>query len=391
LESRSRTVRIWILGAVALLTFGCAGPERSSPQQQVVDSAGIQVVTGPPEDYYLEWAMDEVRSIGSAVDGPGAIDRLSPYGVAADQDANIYILDSSARRVIKFDTTGEVLQAYGGPGQGPGEFDRPLNLSVSSAGVVAVYDWRKRGIIRFGKDGTLLPQRRLVIPYNGQKLSVADSLVLFTSWPAGGQGFQGLALLGPRDQVTMLVESSQPVPRPVRIDRCGLDLPLGPIFAGDLVWVTAAGTTAVSAWRCYRVDLYVGSRHVLSIRRPIESVPMTELDALEEISEGFAFSLPSGRCVVPAEEVVALFGYEETLSSVSELRVMPEGDIWVARRSTQDSVLIDVFDRHGSYAGTLPPGTPFPSLFITRDLIGVIETDSLDVQHLSVKRITRGA
>lgn len=60
------------------------------------------------------------------------------YGdIVVDDSGNVYILDSKARHIKKFDAGGKFLKLIGREGQGPGEFTRPSKLVCSGDKLVA--------------------------------------------------------------------------------------------------------------------------------------------------------------------------------------------------------------------------------------------------------------
>ncbi|MCP2606226.1 6-bladed beta-propeller [Candidatus Aminicenantes bacterium AC-708-I09] len=71
--------------------------------------------------------------------------------VAVDSDLNIYVLDAMNHRLLKFDKNGNFIWKAGRKGQGPGEFQYPSGIGISSAGEVAVID--ERSIIFFNDKG----------------------------------------------------------------------------------------------------------------------------------------------------------------------------------------------------------------------------------------------
>jgi tripartite motif-containing protein 71 len=55
-------------------------------------------------------------------------------GLALDQEGNLYVVDRSKSKVLKFDSTGKFLLQWGGEGTGDGQF----NMTGNAAGFVAV-------------------------------------------------------------------------------------------------------------------------------------------------------------------------------------------------------------------------------------------------------------
>jgi hypothetical protein len=77
-------------------------------------------------------------------------------GIAA-AGGRIYVLDVQEAALQVYDTAGIYLQAVGRAGEGPGEFQRPVDLAVDDEGGRAIVrDARLRRITFLGLDGSLL-------------------------------------------------------------------------------------------------------------------------------------------------------------------------------------------------------------------------------------------
>jgi len=60
------------------------------------------------------------------------------YGdIVVDKSGNVYVMDSKAKHIKKFDAAGKFLKLIGREGQGPGEFTRPSGLVCSRDKLVA--------------------------------------------------------------------------------------------------------------------------------------------------------------------------------------------------------------------------------------------------------------
>ena len=80
----------------------------------------------------------------------------------AIRDDGLWVLDAGHRRVFRFDTAGRLGAAFGGHGNGPGEFLWPSGLHVDS--VVTIPDMRQVRVSRFTLDGEHLETRRVSGP-----------------------------------------------------------------------------------------------------------------------------------------------------------------------------------------------------------------------------------
>lgn len=103
-------------------------------------------------------------------------------GAIAIRDDGLWVLDAGHRRVFRFDTAGRLVAAFGGHGDGPGEFVWPSALRVDS--VVTIPDMRQVRVSRFTLDGKHLETRRVsgpVAPSAGLAFLRNDVTVYVTS------------------------------------------------------------------------------------------------------------------------------------------------------------------------------------------------------------------
>lgn len=82
-----------------------------------------------------------------------------------DGDGNLYVLDTSAGRVVVLDSEGGLANMIGRQGEGPGEFNRPMDLVVWRDGRFAVFNLGHSAYQLFGTDGEFM---RLVRMSAGQ-------------------------------------------------------------------------------------------------------------------------------------------------------------------------------------------------------------------------------
>ena len=69
-----------------------------------------------------------------------------------DQEGNLYVLDYKAVNIKKFDSSGRFIELIGRKGQGPGEFNTPLLLTIAGERLF-VWDASTRKIMAFSLDG----------------------------------------------------------------------------------------------------------------------------------------------------------------------------------------------------------------------------------------------
>ena len=66
-----------------------------------------------------------------------------------DSNSNIYIADMANHRIVKIDSSGNVLQKFGSLGTGNGQFDTPFGVAVDLQGNILVADTANHRIQKF--------------------------------------------------------------------------------------------------------------------------------------------------------------------------------------------------------------------------------------------------
>lgn len=284
---------------------------------------------------------------------------------------------------------GESRAVLGREGDGPGELRGPGAIAISSDGIVHVFDFAKGGFVRYGVDGTPLPLVRwpFAPPPNPQRLAAfSDSGV----WAArvrsleGGALVQQLAWMGARDTV-VANEVRWPVLRMKSYPSCaGGMMALPPLFISEGPWAAGGEWVATEVGSGYAVDLYEGRSKRRSIRWNLPERRASADAALAEVGEQVRVRFGGAPpCDVPGREVVQVRGYLRTIPWIEAVAVSPDGEVWVRRHQVgEDAGPTDVFDNSGAYRGSLPPGTPFPLVFLDRDRFVALMRSEWDVERL---------
>ena len=134
-------------GLAALMFIAC-GHERPSvtPAAEVVDSAGVAIVTSPPGDaVYGELALEPTLSFG-ILDGPEEFMFDGVVTVVRDADGNFIVADNGAGEVRVFDPGGNHLRSFGSRGEGPGEFQALVGAWPRADGSIVTADRRLRRV-----------------------------------------------------------------------------------------------------------------------------------------------------------------------------------------------------------------------------------------------------
>lgn len=383
-------------GVIAFLALGAAAcgaaPQATTVEVERTDSAGVEIVWNRGADLPLDWSFEPQFRIGGEDEGPESFFGLWSGSIRVGAEGNLYIFDTGNTRVVVFDSVGNHLRILGRQGGGPGEIQRASGgFAVEPDGTVNVFDFGKLGLVRFDAEGRPLDVRRVeAFPYGGRFEIVDGSILLqLSEFDATRDASDDLlALISESGDSTILARFSSPPMRPVTFS-CGVSISgMAQVFAPTLVWAARAERLAINAGAAYVVDLYEADRRVASVRRDVALRPATSALARREVDDGMRIGLPTGECVVPADEVIEQRGLADVIPAVGEIAIAPDGTLWIKRRVVKgEAAPIDVIAPDGAYIGTLPPGTPFPSDFLPDGRIAVLEEDELEVQYVVVYRV----
>ena len=144
-------------GLAALTFCGCGGDTSPAvPAAEVVDSAGVTIVTSLASDaVYAGLASEPSLSIG-ALEGPEELLFDGIVSVVRDDEGNLVIADNGAAEIRVFDAEGSHLRSFGGRGEGPGEFQALVGAWPLPDGGIVAADRRFQRISRFDSQGMLL-------------------------------------------------------------------------------------------------------------------------------------------------------------------------------------------------------------------------------------------
>jgi hypothetical protein len=385
---------IGMAAAIALLT-ACSDAAADRPVVERTDSAGVEIVTTVGADRPIAWSFEPVLSLGGADGGPESFYQLYDFAVATDAVGNLYVLDMGNHRVVVFDPRGRHLRSMGKQGNGPGEFEWASGFSVTSEGQASLFNFQARSFMRWGPDGELLESEPVDVRYfggnvarlpDGRTVLLVDSLDESTR--TNRTRLLAVDRSGQTDLASFVVDRMEP-----RDFGCVRMSGMPPLLASALVWTVSDGRVFTSAGTEYRIDVSDGDRILTSIRRPVAPREVTPEMAAREVGESMKVSFGGGGgCEVPTDRVVEVRGHASHLQPVREVAVAPSGEVWVERGRVQDEDrTIDVFAPDGSYLGTLPSGSPWPAAFTPEGNVIAIEKDDLDVEHVVVYRVNRGA
>jgi len=118
-------------------------------------NATLTIVTPPP-------SFSFIRAWGTPGSGPGQFDR--PIGIVIDESQTVYVTDSGNNRIQKFDSTGVFLGEWGTFGSSPGQLWNPTGIDIGPDGLAYVSDNANQRISVFTRDGSFV--RMFNLPHN---------------------------------------------------------------------------------------------------------------------------------------------------------------------------------------------------------------------------------
>jgi hypothetical protein len=147
---------------VLLVSMPLAAIAQAKWQGSIVKEGDVTVVKNPKEPLYRTPVLElkEDLSIG----GPGAQGEAAfgpTRSVVVDDAGTIYVLDEQASDIKVFDASGRPVRTIGRKGQGPGELEFPMTLSLNRTRGELVVQLQSRGLVFFKMDGTFLRQQSL--------------------------------------------------------------------------------------------------------------------------------------------------------------------------------------------------------------------------------------
>ena len=116
--------------------------------------AALEPVAAPLSVLVRRWAWPMPRQWGSEGEGPGQFNR--PRGVAVTSGGDILVCDWGNHRVQVFRSDGTFVRAWGSFGAAPGQFSFPTSVAVSSTDEVFVADTGNHRIQVFRLDGSFV-------------------------------------------------------------------------------------------------------------------------------------------------------------------------------------------------------------------------------------------
>ena len=131
----------------------------------------------------------------------------SVSGAIEGRNGEVFVLDNVNKKVAVFDKNGGYLRAFGGAGEGPGEFRIAGRIASGPAGSIYVWDPQLKRVTHFAADGKHLSQVTLANLQNAASFTVANQRAWFVRLRIG----PGAAVMGVDLTSGMVVDSFAPL------------------------------------------------------------------------------------------------------------------------------------------------------------------------------------
>ena len=154
---RTHCLRFAADGSLYTVDDGDHTVRRFSPEGKLlmtIGTPGVPSKTGYDEQF---WGRDTYRGTASITHGGPPFNK--PTGIAIGPTGDLYVSDGYANaRVHRFSADGKLLQSWGEPGTGPGQFNLPHGIFVIPDGRVFVADRENERVQIFDAHGKYLTE-----------------------------------------------------------------------------------------------------------------------------------------------------------------------------------------------------------------------------------------
>lgn len=416
----------WTLALAASFAAACDGgsgvPERRAGPVQygTRDSAGVAVAENrrPPDGSRLGWTVSPapVVALGTQ-EGEGEWQLYRVRDAVKLSDGRIVVANGGSRELLVFDAAGERVAAWGGQGEGPGEFERLDRVAAWRGDSIIASDMEHFRVSVFDANGahgrtTAVPGavggmlRRALGAIAGQGPGhvlldpVSDSLLLTWDPPIGMSGFQRqdhvFEVKRPDgDLLASLGEYPGPQTYTATFDADNLMVfvPLRHPFGQTTEWAVWGGLVAFGRTETYEVRAFRADGSLARIvRRDHEPAGPTRAELDARLEELILQRRPDVR--EHLQDIVAEVPMVESFPAFGPMLGDALGYLWVAefRRPGDDPsrTVWTVFDGEGVAQGFVDTPGDLEVYEIGADyLLGRVR-DEIGAEYVQVWGLERG-
>lgn len=324
---------------VAWLALVAQGPAVAASAQvkwkgTTAKEGDVTVVRNPKEPVYKTPVLElkEDLSLGGPnAQGDYAFEDIRTFVI--DGLGNIYVLDSKASNVKVFDGSGKYIRTIGRKGQGPGEFNAPMTLSINAPAVELVVHQTAQRMSYFKLDGTFLRQQAVKgLTVRARVDSRGRMVVTEVGYEANERRYDTKKLSPDGHSIALL--ASSPAPNITRFNP----------FMAVAFWQIDSEDNVVYGYPASYEILFIGAESNKVFRKIIK-----DYDPVEITDEG---KKQESKDMPPGINVE----FSKSHSAFTRFFVDDRGPLFVQtwEKAGGGKLVHDVFDREGRFIGRIP-------------------------------------
>lgn len=326
--------------------------------------------------------------MGGVADTALIFETLTRNDVALGPAGRLFVIDRTAGRIAVLDSSGQLVDSWGAPGPGPGEFIFPLTIAVAPDGAVHVYDAEKSRVVAYSADGEFRDET-VTSPGRPFRFRFREDGSIVGSSPREST-LPSLLLTGSAGDWQVL--DSIPAGTTGMIESvCGIiGYTVEPVFHPLLAW-DARGDTIVSSTGDFSLTLRRSGAPPRVIARDTAQAPTNTELARRELGPGRSIQLRGRRpCTIPTDQLLEVATVAPYVPAYTDLTLAHDGYVWATRDVRADEPTVaDVFHLDSGFVRTITLGTARPALFLSDGTLISIETDEDDVPSIVAYRVPR--
>ncbi len=283
----------------------------------------------------------------------------SPSTVSCDPEGNIYVVDSGAKNIKKFDAKGTFLKTIGREGQGPGEFGG-LYYATFAKDRLIVWDSGNRRLYAFTPDGEFRNSVNIAYEEGSVRklrgLPTGEILVekekTFRNEPDKPQTCTIDLYSQDLKHVTSIYKRELWRKKYVRTKEYGTSTLYFP-YSADVRWdITPDGRIIIGFSENYELEIYDRSgKKISTVAHAYEPVKVTEKDK-NEYFDSIEFYRMGERLKDPPEYITKYTEFPKHKPVYDNILVDSEGNIWVVlnrERKHEKGIIFDAFSPEGKF------------------------------------------
>ena len=294
---------------------------------------------------------------------------FSSIGSVLGGDESVYIVDRRNKEIAQLDLNGTLIQTFGRPGGGPGEFNTPRNLAWNED-QLWISDSGHRRISVFSVSGNLIRDFMWprIINRSLGRFEVNPEGYVYSIFQAYDSDFMNQQLWylcryieGNANADTLLTMKASPAEVVILESLSGLKQQVNttPIYASYLWWALSDNTLLTISSLDYRIEFRNLDGELKSLLEiPMSRLPVTTDTKLKWIEEEFSSSpfayAFTQRGDQPSRESLNQLPFAEQRQAIIGISVDPLSRIWVLSPTEDPSVnMVKIFRHTGEYLGGL--------------------------------------